>query len=334
MFGSKKIRVGINGFGRIGRHACKVLHTKKDMELVGINDLTDSATLAHLLSYDTAYPNFSATISSREGFISIDGHDVPVYAEKDPSKLPWKTLGVDVVLECTGRFTKKDDAALHCAAGARKVVISAPAKGGGVPTFVLGVNDHEYAGETIVSNASCTTNCAAPVMKVLDEVFGIRKAMLTTVHSYTASQPLQDAPSKDLREARAAAQNMVPTTTGAAIATTLTLPQLTGKFDGLSVRVPTITVSMVDITAVLKMPVTKDEVNAAFVRAAQGDLGSVLAVSDKPLVSSDFIGDPHSATVDAPLTYVVDGDLVKIIAWYDNEWGYANRLVGLAARIA
>ncbi len=327
-------RIAINGFGRIGRHAFKIIAATKGMEVVAINDLTDSRTLSHLLKYDTAYPDFAPAVSYDEKHIIVNKKKIPVFAEKEPQLLPWKKLKVDVVLECTGRFTTKEGAELHLKAGARKVVISAPTKSADVPTLVIGVNEKTYKGESIVSNASCTTNCASPVMKVLEDAFGIEKAMLTTVHSYTATQPLQDGPSKDLREARAAAQNMVPTTTGAAIATTLTIPQLAGKFDGLSVRVPTITVSMVDITAVLKKQVTKEQLNAAFTKATQGSMKHVLAVSEAPLVSSDFIGDDHSATVDLPLTYVVGGNLVKVIAWYDNEWGYANRLVEMAKFVA
>ncbi len=324
------MRIAINGFGRIGRHAFKIIQEKKGMEVVAINDLTNPKALAHLLKHDTAYPDVEYSVKADEKNLIIAGKKIPVFAQKDPVLLPWKDLKVDLVLECTGFFRDVEGAGKHLTAGAKKVVISAPAKGE-IKTLVKGVNDKEYKGETIVNNASCTTNCAAPVMKVLEDVFGVEKAMLTTVHSYTASQVLQDGPaSKDLREMRAAAQNMVPTTTGAAIAVTQAIPKLKGKFDGLSVRVPTITVSLTDITAVLKKKVTKEEINAAMIMAAKGDLKGVLFVTDEELVSSDFIGSPASATVDLALTNVVDGNLVKVVAWYDNEWGYANRLVEMA----
>jgi len=324
------IRIAINGFGRIGRHAFKVAWGKKDVEVVAINDLTDTKTLAHLLKYDTAYPDFEPAVSFDKSHIAVGRQKIPAFAEKDPAVLPWKKLKVDVVLECTGVFRSSEKAALHLAAGAKKVVISAPAKGDDIRTFVIGVNDKTYKGEEIIDNASCTTNCAAPMMLVLEKTFGVESAMLTTIHSYTASQLLQDGPNKDLREARAAAQNMIPTTTGAAIATTKAIPKLAGKFDGMSVRVPTITVSLTDITAVLKKKVTKEQVNAAMKKAEQTYLKGVLTTSEQELVSSDFIGNPYSAIVDLPLTNVVGGNLVKVIGWYDNEWGYANRLVEMA----
>lgn len=323
----KKVRIAINGFGRIGRHAFKVAFEKKDIEIVAINDITDTRTLAHLLKHDTAYPDFPHAISYDEKNIIVDKKKVQAFAEKDPAMLPWKSLGIDVVIESTGRFTDTEGAGKHITAGAKRVVISAPAKGDDIGTFVIGVNEEGYAGGAIVNNASCTTNCAAPVMRVLDQVFGVEKAMLTTIHSYTASQVLQDGPSKDLREARAAAQNMVPTKTGAAVAVTKTIPGLSQKFDGLSVRVPTITVSLNDTTALLKKNVTREEVNAAFVEASKTYLNGILEVTNEPLVSSDFIGNPASAIVDLELTRVVDGNLVKVVSWYDNEWGYANRLV-------
>lgn len=324
------MRIAINGFGRIGRHAFKIIQAKKGLEVVAINDLTSPKVLAHLLKHDTAYPDVEYSIKADEKNLIVAGKKIPVFAEKDPAVLPWKNLKVDLVLECTGFFRDAEGAGKHLAAGAKKVVISAPAKGE-IKTLVKGVNDKDYKGETIVNNASCTTNCAAPVMKVLEDVFGVEKAMLTTVHSYTASQVLQDGPaSKDFREMRAAGQNMVPTSTGAAIAVTQAIPKLKGKFDGLSVRVPTITVSLTDITAVLKKKVTKEEINAAMIMAAKGDLKGILFVTDEELVSSDFIGNPASATVDLALTNVVDGNLVKVVAWYDNEWGYANRLVEMA----
>lgn len=323
------MNLAINGFGRIGRHAFKVAFLKKNIEIVAINDLVEPKMLAYLLKHDTAYPDVPYAVDFDDKHIIVKGKKIPVFAEKDPSVLPWKKLKVDVVIESTGRFTKKEGAELHLKAGAKKVVISAPSKGG-IPTFVLGVNDKMYKGESIIDNASCTTNCTAPVMLVLEKEFGVEKAMLTTVHSYTASQALQDGPAKDLRETRAAAQNMVPTTTGAAIATTRAIPALEGKFDGLSVRVPTITVSLSDITAVLKCDTTKEKINAAMKKAEKTYLKGMLATTEEELVSSDFIGNPYSAIVDTKLTNVVQGNLVKVVAWYDNEWGYANRLVEMA----
>ncbi len=321
-----KIRVAINGFGRIGRHALKVAAKKKNIEIVAINDLTDTKTLAHLLKHDTAYPDFDAKISYDEKNIIVGSKKIVVCAEKDPAMLPWKKLGVDVVIESTGRFTEAEAASAHIKAGAKKVIISAPGKGD-LKTFVRGVNDMQYKGEKIIDNASCTTNCAAPMMLVLEKEFGIEKAMLTTVHSYTASQVLQDGPSKDLREARAAAQNMVPTKTGAAVAVTRTIPELAGKFDGLSIRVPTITVSLTDLTVLLKKTVTVEQINKAYTKASKTYLKNILEISNEPLVSSDYIGNAASATIDLELTRVVDGNLVKVVGWYDNEWGYANRLV-------
>ncbi len=321
-----KIKVAINGFGRIGRHAFKVMSKKKNMEVVAVNDLTDTRTLAHLLKYDTAYPDFEAKVSFDEKNIIVAGKKIVVCAEKDPAMLPWKKLDIDVVIESTGRFTDAEAAKAHIKAGAKKVVISAPGKGD-LKTFVRGVNDSEYKGEQVIDNASCTTNCAAPMMLVLEKEFGIEKAMLTTVHSYTASQVLQDGPSKDLREARAAAANMVPTKTGAAVAVTRTIPQLAGKFDGLSVRVPTITVSLTDLTVLVKKTVTVEQLNKAYIKASKTYLKDILGVSAEPLVSSDYIGNKNSVTIDLELTRVVDGNLVKVVGWYDNEWGYANRLV-------
>ncbi len=321
-----KIRVAINGFGRIGRHALKVAAKKKNIEIVAINDLTDTKTLAHLLKHDTAYPDFEAKVSYDEKNIIVGSKKIVVCAEKDPAMLPWKKLGVDVVIESTGRFTEAEAAMAHIKAGAKKVIISAPGKGD-LKTFVRGVNDMQYKGEKIIDNASCTTNCAAPMMLVLEKEFGIEKAMLTTVHSYTASQVLQDGPSKDLREARAAAANMVPTKTGASVAVTRTIPELAGKFDGLSIRVPTITVSLTDLTVLLKKSVTVEQINKAYAKASKTYLKNILEVSNEPLVSSDYIGNAASATIDLELTRVVDGNLVKVVGWYDNEWGYANRLV-------
>jgi len=329
----KKVRVAINGFGRIGRAAFKIALQKKNIEIVAINDLTEPAVLAHLLKYDTAYGHFRGDIAVTETGIEVNGVEYPMFAEPVPEKLPWKKLAVDVVLECTGRFTDKDSAAKHLTAGAHKVILSAPSKGddGSVPTFLIGVNHDRYQEETVLSNASCTTNSLAPIAAILHEKFGILKALMTTVHSYTADQNLQDGPHKDLRRARAAAENIVPTTTGAAIAVTQVIPELKGKFDGLSVRVPTIVVSLTDFTFLLKQKTTVEEINTTLKEAASSPrFRQVLAVTEEPLVSSDFIGSPYSSTVDLTLTAVVDGDLVKVVAWYDNEWGYSNRLVEMA----
>lgn len=326
------VKVAINGFGRIGRNALKILLERRDAQVVAINDITDAKTLAHLLKYDSSYGTYDKKVSAGENSIIINSREIPVFAEKDPAKLPWKDLGVDVVIESTGFFTKPEDARAHIKAGAKKVVISAPAKGEGAKTVVLGVNEEVVeAGDEIISNASCTTNCIAPVMKVLEDEFGIDKAMMTTVHSYTGSQRLLDAPAKDLREARSAAENIVPTTTGASKAAALTIPTLAGKFNGLSVRVPTPVVSLSDITAILKRNTTIEELNELFKKTAKEPYyEGILGVTEDELVSSDFIGDPHSCIVDLALTDVVGGNMIKIVAWYDNEWGYSNRLVELA----
>ena len=324
----KKIRIAINGFGRIGRHAFKVALGKKNIQIVAVNDLTDTHTLAHLLKYDTAYPDFAGSVVEYDdNHLIVDGKKVKAFAEKDPTKLPWKKLKVDAVLECTGVFRTKELASQHLTAGAGKVIISAPGKGEGISTYIKGVNSKIYKGEDIIDNASCTTNCTAPVMRVMADRFGIKKAMMTTIHSYTADQNLQDGPHKDLRRARAAAQNIIPTTTGAAISTTKAVPELKNKFDGIAIRVPTITVSLVDFTLLLKQKVTVEQVNKAFTSASKGYLKGVLDVSSEPLVSTDYIGNPYSSIVDLEFTKVVDGDMVKILSWYDNEWGYANRLV-------
>ena len=322
-------KVAINGFGRIGRHALKVAWDKEDLEIVAINDLTDNKSLAHLLKYDTAYPDWGHDISFDEENLIIDGKKIKTFAQKDPGLLPWGDLEVDVVMECTGFFRDKEKAGLHLKAGAKKVVLSAPGKGEGIKTYVRGINCGSYKDgqEDIIDNASCTTNCTAPVVRVMEDAFGIDKAILTTIHSYTSDQNLQDGPHKDLRRARAAGQNMVPTTTGAAIATTKVVPELENKFDGICVRVPTITVSLVDFSLVLKKDVTVEEVNEALRKASESNLKGILAVTDEPLVSSDFIGNPYSSIADLGMTKVVGGNLVKIISWYDNEWGYANRLV-------
>ena len=330
-------KIAINGFGRIGRAAFKIALTKKDIEIVAINDLTDAKTLAHLVLYDSAYGRYQHSVEATENGLIVDGKIIPVYAEPDPKKLPWNELGVDVVLECTGRFVKGDAMRLHIEAGAKKVILSAPAKeGGDVPTFLLGVNDATYTTDkTILSNASCTTNCIAPVAKIIQDAFGIEKALMTTIHSYTADQNLQDGPHNDLRRARAAGSNIVPTTTGAAIAVTEVMPELTGLFDGLAIRVPTIVVSLTDFTFLLKKDVTVDDINNALIEASKKpELQGIFTVTKEPLVSSDFIGNPYSSIADISLTKVVGGNLVKIIAWYDNEWGYSNRLVEMAQLVA
>jgi glyceraldehyde 3-phosphate dehydrogenase len=328
-----KTRVAINGFGRIGRNAFKIAFGRSDTEIVAINDLTDTKTLAYLLKHDSNYGTYQHEVSFDATNLIVNGKTIRVTAEKDPAVLPWEDLKVDVVIESTGRFTKKEDAELHIKAGAKRVVISGPTKSEGVDTIVLGANDDKLAGASeVISNASCTTNSLGAVMAILDAQFGVEKSLLTTVHSYTASQALQDAPNKDLREGRNAAENMVPTTTGAAIAVTLTLPQLRDKFDGISIRVPTPVVSISDITAVLKKNVTVEELNEAFKKAANEPFyQGILAVSEEPLVSSDYIGNSHSGTVDLLLTKVVGGNLVKVCVWYDNEWGYSNRLVEVVA---
>lgn len=330
-----KTKVAINGFGRIGRNAFKIAFDRSDIDIVAINDLTSTEVLAYLLQHDTTYGAYSKKVSFDEKHIIVEGYKIPVTAEKDPKLLPWKEMDVDVVIESTGRFTKSEDAKMHLQAGAKKVVISGPTKSEDVDTIVLGANDEKLEKSTdIVSNASCTTNSLAAVMSIMDEAFGVEKAMLTTVHSYTASQALQDGPAKDMREARAAAENIVPTTTGAAIAVTLTVPQLKGKFDGMSVRVPTPVVSLSDVTMVLKKNVTKEQINDVFKKAvAEPFYQGVLDVSEEPLVSSDYIGNSHSGIVDLLLTNVVAGNLAKVVVWYDNEWGYSNRLVEVVADI-
>lgn len=331
---SKKI--AINGFGRIGRNAFKLAFERDDIEVVAINDLTDTKTLAHLLKHDSTYGTYHHDVSYDDNSIFVAGKQIRVLAERDPALLPWGEFGVDVVIEATGLFVQPEKARAHINAGAKKVVISAPAKGEGAKFIVLGVNEHELTREDdIISNASCTTNCIAPVMAILEREFGIEKSLMTTVHSYTASQRILDAPAKDLREARSAAENIVPTTTGAAIATAKVIPSLVGKFDGLSVRVPTAVVSLSDITAVLKRNTTKEEINEVFKRAAADPFyQGILTVTEEPLVSTDFKGNSHSSIVDLELTNVVGGNLVKIVAWYDNEWGYSNRLVEIVADVA
>ncbi len=331
------INLAINGFGRIGRHAFKVAYDNKNIKIVGINDLTDTKTLAHLLQYDTSYGKYKYEVSYDEKNIIIKNKKVPVFAEKDPTLLPWGKLKVDVVLECTGRFTDKVGAEQHLKAGAKKVIISAPAKGGGVPTYVRGVNCGKVGQEKslVINNASCTTNCIGPVMAVLQEKFGIEKALMSTVHGYTADQNLQDGPHKDLRRARAAACNIIPTTTGAAKAVGEAITSLQGIFDGVAFRVPVPTVSLSDITAILKKNVTKEEINKVLIEASKTKrFEGVLAVTTEPLVSSDFMSNSNSSIVDLSLTNVVGGNMVKVVAWYDNEFGYAHRLVEMAVLFA
>jgi glyceraldehyde 3-phosphate dehydrogenase len=327
------IRVGINGFGRIGRQVVRAAKEQgvADIDFVAVNDLTDTRTLAHLFKYDSVHRTFRGDVSHGDGTICIDGDELRVFSEKDPAALPWKELGVDVVLESTGRFTKAEDARKHVAGGAKKVIISAPAKGEDI-TVVLGVNADRYdpAKHTIISNASCTTNCLVPMVKVVRDAFGFVRGSMTTVHSYTNDQQILDLPHKDLRRARAAAISMIPTTTGAAKATSLVIPEVKGKIDGMSIRVPTPDVSFTDLVALVERPTTIDEVNAAFrAAAADGPLAGFLAVSEDELVSADYIGNPASCILDAKSTNVIDGTLVKVCGWYDNEWGYASRCVDL-----
>jgi len=330
-----KTKIGINGFGRIGRNAFKIAFDRSDIEIVAINDLTDTKTLAYLLQHDSNYGAYKNTVRYDETGIIVNDQHIKVLAERDPVALPWGELGVEVVIESTGRFTEKEQAELHITAGAQRVIISGPSKSEGVDTIVLGANEDKIAGAShIISNASCTTNSLGAVMAILDAQFGVEKSLLTTVHSYTASQALQDAPSKDLREGRNAAENMVPTSTGAAIAVTKTLPQLVGKFDGLSIRVPTPVVSISDITVLLGRDTTVEEINKVFKKASTDPFyQGILGVSEEPLVSRDYIGNSHSGIVDLLLTKVVGGNLAKIMVWYDNEWGYSNRLVELVADV-
>jgi glyceraldehyde 3-phosphate dehydrogenase len=328
----KKINIAINGFGRIGRAALKVIWMRFPyMNVVAINDLTDAVTLAHLLVHDSCYGSTNQKITATKDALVVDGHKIPVLAIKEPSELPWKELKVDIVLECTGRFTNKEGLSAHLAAGAKKVILSAPAKKGGVKTIVPGVNmDKVTKKDDILSCASCTTNCLAPTTKVIKDNFGIKKALMTTVHSYTADQNLVDGPHKDLRRARAAAINIIPTTTGAAISTTETIPSLKDKFDGLAVRVPTPVGSLCDTVYLLGKKTTVEKVNRAFIKAARGKMRGIIQASNDELVSTDIIGNSHSAIIDLKNTKIVDGDLLKVIAWYDNEWGYSNRFVELA----
>ncbi len=329
-----KLKIAINGFGRIGRNAFKIAAARDDMQVIAINDLGETKTLAYLLKHDSNYGTYGHDVSFDEDHLIVDKHPVKVLAEKEPNKLPWADLGIDVVIESSGRFTTPEDLQLHLDAGAKKVVLSAPEKTEhSHDTFVFGANEDKLGhDQAIISNASCTTNCIAPVMAVLSEKLGIEKSMMTTVHSYTASQSLQDGPSKDLREGRNAAENIVPTTTGAAKAAALTVPELQDLFDGLSIRVPTPVVSLSDITLVSKKNTTVEQVNEILIAASKEHrYKGILAVTNEPLVSSDLIGDSHSSIVDLGLTKVVGGNLVKVVAWYDNEWGYSNRLVEMVA---
>jgi glyceraldehyde 3-phosphate dehydrogenase len=327
------IKVAINGFGRIGRLTLRALLNKGNVEVVAINDLTDNATLAHLFKYDSIHGKFAGTVSSDAESLTVNGKRIKAFAEKDPTKLPWRDLGIDVVVESTGRFTDQAGAGQHLTAGCKKVVISAPAKEKTIPTIVLGVNDNTLNGsETILSNASCTTNCLAPMAKVLDDAFGIEKGYITTIHAYTADQNLQDAPHKDLRRARAAALSIVPTSTGAAKAVGLVLPHLSGKLDGVAMRVPVPDGSLTDLTALLKREVTIAEINAAMRAAADGPMKGILEYTEDPIVSTDIVGNPHSCIFDAEQT-AVNGTLVKIVGWYDNEWGYSNRTADLITKL-
>lgn len=327
-------KIAINGFGRIGRAALKIALEKPNLEIVAINDLTDTKTLAHLLKYDTVYGRYSKNITFDATHLVVDGKEIPVSAEKDPARLPWKELGVDIVLECTGFFTTREKAKAHLDAGAKRVVISAPTDSPDVNTIILGVNEDKIVGQDIISNGSCTTNCITPIAAIIEENFGVEKAMMTTVHALTATQNLVDSPCKDLRRGRAAGYNIVPTTTGAAKATIQALPAMEGKFDGLSIRIPIAVVSMADFSMVIKKDTTKEEINTVFKKAAEDPLyKGIVAVTEEPAVSSDFIGDPHSAIVDLELTNVVAGNLIKVVAWYDNEWGYSNRLVEQAMAV-
>ena len=327
------IRIGINGFGRIGRNILRTAWNRDDIEFVHINDLTSDEMLAYLLANDSVHRGFGNDVQAVDGGIRIDGKLIPVSSERDPSNLPWGDLGVDVVLECTGVFTDGNKAKAHIDAGARKVILSAPGKNVD-GTFVVGVNSHEYDGSKhhIVSNASCTTNCLAPMAKVLNDTVGITNGLITTIHAYTMDQNLLDAPHRggNMRRARAAAVNMVPTSTGAAKAIALVIPELEGKLNGMAIRVPTPNVSLVDLVFTAGRDTTVEEINAAFVEAANGPLKGIMAARSAPMVSSDLISDPHSSTIDLDLTQVIDGNLVKVLSWYDNEWGFSNRMVDLA----
>jgi glyceraldehyde 3-phosphate dehydrogenase len=329
------VRVGINGFGRIGRLVMKAGWAHKDITWVAVNDLTDAQTLAHLYKYDSIFGVDPHTVEAKGNDLVIDGKTIKVTAQRDPSQLPWKDLGVDIVIESTGFFTDAEKAKAHITAGAKRVVISAPAKGEDI-TICMGINEDKFdpAKHFILSNASCTTNCLAPLAKVIREAYGIKRGLMTTIHSYTNDQVVQDSPHKDLRRGRAAAQSMIPTSTGAAKAIGLVIPELKGKMNGVAIRVPTPDVSIVDLTVELEKPATKDEINAAYKKAAAGPLGHYLQYCDLPLVSRDFIGNPKSCIFDSQCTDVIDGTFAKVFGWYDNEWGYSNRVVDLVAYVA
>jgi len=330
------IKIAINGFGRIGRAAYKILQDRDDFEVVAVNDLTNPQTLLHLLRYDTAYGKYEKACSIESDYLITDGKKSKLLSQKVPAELPWSELGVDVVLECTGFFVKDGASKAHLEAGAKSVVVSAPTKGSGdISTYLKGVNEDDYRGDNIISNASCTTNCTAPTISVIHKALGVKKAGLTTIHAITSTQKLVDSPDKDLRRARAAGYNMIPTTTGAAIATAKTIPDLEGKFDGLAVRVPVLVGSLSDITMLVGKPTTVEEVNQLYIKAKNDPLyKGVLETTTEPIVSSDIIGSPYSAIVDLGMTKVIDGDLVKVLAWYDNEWGYSHRLVDMAKVLA
>src|SRR6184192_840787 len=330
-------RIGINGFGRIGRQTLKAMLERhpRDLEVVALNDITDTRTNAHLLKYDSTYGHFPGEVEATADTLIVNGHNIKVISQRDPAQIPWGDLGVELVLESTGLFTDAPKAAAHLKGGAKKVIISAPAKGEDL-TIVLGVNDYMYdpAKHNIISNASCTTNCLAPAAKVINDAFGIERGLMNTIHSYTNDQRILDQVHKDLRRARTAGSNIIPTTTGAARALALVIPELKGRFDGMSLRVPTVTVSVVDFVAILRKEATKDALNAAFKQAAAGSLKGILEYSDEPLVSMDFRGDDHSSIIDGLSTMVVGGNMVKVVAWYDNEWGYSCRIADLTHFIA
>lgn len=329
------IRVAINGFGRIGRNVFKAGFDRDDVEFVAINDLAPNESLAYLLKYDSVYGRYKHEVAATEEDITVNGKKIDAFSEKDPSKLPWGDLDIDVVIESTGIFRDEEKASLHLKAGAKRVVISAPNKGGNIKTFVLGVNDKKHtANDLIIDNASCTTNCVAPIAAVIANAFGVEKAMMTTIHAYTADQGLVDKPHKDPRRGRTAAQNIVPTSTGAAIATTHTLPELKGLFDGMAIRVPVPVGSLVDFTFLLKKDVTVEEVNETIKKASENPIyKNILTYTEDPIVSTDIVGDPHSSIADLSLTKVVAGNMVKVISWYDNEWGYSNRLIEMTVEV-
>ncbi len=329
------VKVGINGFGRIGRNVFRAALNNPNVEIVAVNDLTDAHTLAHLLKYDSVHGVLNVSVEASENTLIVDGKEIKVLAERDPAQLKWADYGVEIVVESTGRFTKREDAAKHLEGGAKKVIISAPATNEDI-TVVIGVNEDKYdpAQHTVISNASCTTNCLAPFAKVLNDKFGIVRGLMTTVHSYTNDQQILDLPHKDLRRARAAAENIIPTSTGAAKAVALVLPELKGKLNGFAMRVPTPNVSVVDLVVELKTDATVEEINSALKEAAEGPLKGILGYSEEPLVSSDYNGNPASSTIDALSTMVLEGNMVKVVSWYDNEWGYSNRVVDLCHYVA